>query len=104
MLDWFNTKPFDLPGRRRRRFSEYDTTTFRSIWNAARSIENDCMLPTRRPGWESVGVKSNIGIFLWATDSEINEQAMGVGDGKGAIGLPDPSNLTDAGRLDSMLR
>lgn len=82
MLDWFDNKPFDLPGRIRRPFAEYDTATFRSVWTAARSVESDCLFAMKRPGWESVGAKSNVGVFLWATDSEINRQVIGMGLGE----------------------
>lgn len=101
MLDWFNTKPYTLPGRTRRPYAEYDTATFKSIYAAARLIETDCLEPTRRPGWESVGAKSNIGVFLWATDSEINGQVMG------RLGAANPVVFTNASvskDVDSMTR
>ncbi|KAL9064751.1 MAG: hypothetical protein Q9161_008680 [Pseudevernia consocians] len=66
-----------LPGRGRGGYSPSDTVTFRDIWAAARVVEGDCLLPTRRPGWDVVGYKSSIGVFLWATDSSINDRVAG---------------------------
>lgn len=80
MLSWFGPRE-PLPGRGTGGYYEQsDTATFRDIWLAARVVERDCLLPTRRPGWEVVGAKSSIGVFLWATDSSINEQITGRQD------------------------
>lgn len=54
MLDWFRQRE-SLPGRGPRGYSQSDTATFRDIWGAARVVEGDCLLPTRRPGWDVVG-------------------------------------------------
>ncbi len=104
MLDWFNTRAFDLPGASRRPYAEYDTATFRSIYTAARLVDNDCLYPSRRPGWESAGTKSNLGVFLWATDSEINGQVMGTVMGVETAGVRSIFNTTGRSGLDESLR
>ncbi|KAL9129376.1 MAG: hypothetical protein Q9175_007309 [Cornicularia normoerica] len=63
-----------LPGPGAGGYSQYDTANFRDIHRAAKVVERDCLLPTRRPGWDAVGARSSIGVFLWATDSLINDQ------------------------------
>lgn len=76
MLDWFGSR-VSLPGSGPGAYEQSDTATFRDIYGAARVVEQDCLLPTRRPGWEAVGSRSSIGVFLWATDSSINHQLIG---------------------------
>ena len=108
MLDWFGRRG-SLPGRGPGGYQPFDTATFRDVWGAARLVETDCLLPTRRPGWDAIGktrlhtsldppglatkrslpydltlsvpagAKSSIGVFLWATDSPINDQVTGRG-------------------------
>lgn len=59
MLDWFGQRE-PLPGRETHGgYSKSDTATFRDIYGAARIVENDCLLPTRRPGWDVVGMLDN---------------------------------------------
>lgn len=129
MLGWFEQRA-SLPGRGPAKYERTDTATFRDIYGAARVVENDCLLPTRRPGWDAVGkaqyhsllstplfpvpfpsptfphqstmlpyiggctylsnnlltyvgTHSSIGVFLWATDSEINHNLDSL-----QIGLP----------------
>lgn len=105
MLDWFGPGG-TLPGRGAVGYDQSDIATYRDIYRAARVVEEDCLLPTRRPGWDAVGktrhrfpssikpilhhgnrmvylasnslfacvgTKSSIGVFLWATDSSIND-------------------------------
>lgn len=79
MLDWF--KPSDLPGSAPVRITNSDISTFTSLWKAAKVVETDCLLSGRRPGWEAVGMRGNIGVFLWATHSNINKQITGDLDG-----------------------
>ena len=76
MLDSF--KPGALPGKTTMPLARYDTASFTSLWKAARIVESQCLIPRRRPGWEPVGSSGNIGIFLWATHSEINVQMTGL--------------------------
>lgn len=108
MLDWFGRRG-SLPGHGPGGYQPSDTATFRDVWGAARVVETDCLLPTRRPGWDAVGKtrhhtsldppglaitrsfphdltpsvsagsKSSIGVFLWVTDSPINDQVTGRG-------------------------
>ncbi|CAD6591248.1 MAG: hypothetical protein ASARMPREDX12_005046 [Alectoria sarmentosa] len=99
MLSWFGPRE-PLPGRGSGRYEQSDTATFKDIWGAARVVERDCLLPTRRPGWDAVGSTSSIGVFLWATDSAINEQVMGRGGGvvnglPALILAPNASNVTN---------
>ena len=54
MLNWFAPRE-PLPGRGPVGYETSDIATFRDIWNAARIVEKDCMLPTRHPGWDVVG-------------------------------------------------
>lgn len=58
MLSWFGPREA-LPGRGAGGYEPSDTATFREIWLAARVVERDCLLPTRRPGWEVVGETQN---------------------------------------------
>ena len=76
MLDYF--RPRTLPGSPSFHLGSSDTATFDSIWKAAKAVENKCLLPNRKPGWQPVGTKGSIGVFLWATDSEINQQVTGL--------------------------
>lgn len=63
MLSWFGPRE-PLPGRGTGGYYEQsDTATFRDIWLAARVVERDCLLPTRRPGWEVVGETPNMFFF-----------------------------------------
>ena len=57
MLSWFGPRE-SLPGRGSGRYEQSDTATFREIWGAARLVERNCLLPTRRPGWDAVGEDS----------------------------------------------
>ena len=54
MLDWFGPGGL-LPGRAGTGYEQTDTATFREIYRAARVVEEDCLLPRRRPGWDAVG-------------------------------------------------
>lgn len=54
MLDWFGPGEV-LPGRAGTGYESTDTATFREIYRAARVVEQDCLLPRRRPGWGAVG-------------------------------------------------
>lgn len=73
MLDWFRLG--QLPGNLRFNPRPYDTSTSAGLFKAAKFVENECLDPPRRtPGWESAGAQGNIGVFLWATDSDINRQ------------------------------
>ena len=53
MLDGFG--PVGLPGRAGTGYAQTDTATFREIYRAVRVVEEDCLLPRRRPGWDAVG-------------------------------------------------
>ncbi|CAF9933413.1 hypothetical protein IMSHALPRED_009348 [Imshaugia aleurites] len=96
MLDWFGHRA-PLPGRGPGGYESSDTATYRQVYDAAREVEADCLLPTRRPGWEVVGSKSSIGVFLWATNSVINDQVIGEGGTISNQSLPSPtsSNATN---------
>ena len=54
MLDWFGPA-VGLPGRAGSGYQPTDTATFREIYRAVRVVEEDCLLPRRRPGWDAVG-------------------------------------------------
>ncbi|KAL6720329.1 hypothetical protein ACLMJK_002250 [Lecanora helva] len=79
MLDDF--KPSALPGGASFTTGASDTASFGSIWKAAKRVEDQCLLASRKPGWQPVGTKSAIGVFLWATDSDINHQVTGFLEG-----------------------
>ncbi|KAL9130253.1 MAG: hypothetical protein Q9217_001503 [Psora testacea] len=49
-----------------------DLAKFKPIYDAARSIEEGCTL-TKKPGWLQMGQKEALGVFVWATDSFMNE-------------------------------
>ena len=53
MIDWIQSRA-SLPGRPGD-YQQSDTATFEDIYRAARVVENDCLLPTRLPGWEVAG-------------------------------------------------
>ena len=57
MLNWFGRRD-PLPGRGPGGHEQTDTATFREIYNAARIVERDCLLPTRLPGWDVVSKKT----------------------------------------------
>ena len=54
MLDWFGPGGL-LPGRAGTGYEQTDTATFRDIYRTVRVVEEDCLLPRRRPGWDAVG-------------------------------------------------
>ncbi len=47
--------PRVLPGGDYKPYAEYDTATFKSLWQAARLVEEDCLLSLRTPGWIPAG-------------------------------------------------
>ena len=57
MLNWFGRRE-PLPGRGPGGHEQTDVATFREIYGAARIVERDCLLPSRRPGWDAVGKKT----------------------------------------------
>lgn len=75
MLDWF--KGGALPGSSAIHSGSSDTSSFAAIWKAAKTVEDGCLLQSRRPGWQAVGTKGELGVFLWATESEINQRVTG---------------------------
>ncbi len=77
MLDWFMIG--QLPGKAPFNPRPYDTSTSAGLWKAAKFVEFECLAPPRRtPGWEPAGAQGNIGVFLWATESDINKQVTGA--------------------------
>lgn len=70
MLDWF--QPGELPEATRYNRAQTDVSTYRDIWSAARSIETACTV-SKSPGWLTTGKDFAMGVFVWATDSHINE-------------------------------
>lgn len=56
LLDRFVSRaPLPGAGSGAPAFEQSDTATYRDIYAAARVVEQDCLLPSRRPGWEAVG-------------------------------------------------
>ncbi|CAD6593272.1 MAG: hypothetical protein ASARMPRED_007228 [Alectoria sarmentosa] len=70
MLNWF--QPGQLPGGTRYNRARTDVSTYRNIWSAARSVETACT-DSKSPGWLMTGKDSAMGVFVWATNSQINE-------------------------------
>lgn len=44
-----------LPSGDYRLYAAQDTATFRSLWEAARYLEEDCLLSSNLPGWIPAG-------------------------------------------------
>jgi hypothetical protein len=96
MLNWFQLG--QLPGYPRYNPSSYDTSTSAELHKAAKFVENECLeSPRRTPGWQPAGAHGNIGVFLWATDSDINRHVTG------AAGF-DLTNGSNVGVYDSVAR
>ena len=36
-------------------YGDQDTATFKALWEAARYVEEDCLLPSKLPGWIPAG-------------------------------------------------
>ena len=47
--------PRVLPGGDYKPWADYDTATFKSLWQAARLLEQDCLLSSKLPGWIPAG-------------------------------------------------
>lgn len=60
MLEWFH--PGQLPAGKGYNTASTDVSTYRDIWNAARSIENACTV-SKSPGWLMTG-ESFLSFFL----------------------------------------
>lgn len=52
MLNWF--QPGELPAGRGYTRADRDVSTYRDIWNAAKSIETACTV-SKSPGWLMTG-------------------------------------------------
>lgn len=66
-------------------------------------MEDRCLEPMRMPGWEVVGSKGSIGVFLWATESVMNRLVTGRDGSPFSLdGLS--GNGSGAGALDSVER
>ena len=66
--------PGALPGLAARSFYPADTSNFPSIRNAIIEVEADCIDNDRLQygGWQLVGSRKSIGVFLWSTRSLID--------------------------------
>ena len=66
--------PGALPGLAVRSFYPADTSNFPSIRNAITAVEEDCIDNERLQygGWQLVGSRKSIGVFLWSTKSLID--------------------------------
>ncbi|KAK0510754.1 hypothetical protein JMJ35_007186 [Cladonia borealis] len=54
-----------------------DTSTYQKIWAKGRLLENTCPEGAGSGGWCAIGDKNAMGIFIWATDSDINFKVKG---------------------------
>lgn len=55
-----------------------DTSTYQKIWVAGRRLEYACPDEAGAMGWCAVGDNDALGIFIWATDSDINSRFRGL--------------------------
>ncbi|KAI4268975.1 MAG: hypothetical protein L6R38_007648, partial [Xanthoria sp. 2 TBL-2021] len=65
----------DIPGTLPHGEAVRDKATYREIYDAARTIEEQCVEQGTHPanvGWAVVGAKRSLGVLLWATDSTAN--------------------------------
>ncbi|KAI4234166.1 MAG: hypothetical protein LQ349_003953 [Xanthoria aureola] len=65
----------DIPGGLPHSDAVRDKATYREIYHAARTMEEQCVEQGTHPanvGWAVVGAKRSVGVFLWATDSTTN--------------------------------
>lgn len=86
--------PGQLPGDSSFHLQPYDLSSYTGLWRAAKVVEMGCLQPPRRvPGWAPAGAHGGIGVFLWATESDINrliDEQPGFGAMNGsAAGLDD---------------
>ncbi|KAM0802897.1 hypothetical protein BDR22DRAFT_887231 [Usnea florida] len=70
MLEWFH--PGQLPMGIKYNRAQTDVSNYRDIYNAARGIETACTV-SKSPGWLMTGKDSAMGVFVWSTNSPINE-------------------------------
>ena len=45
----------DAPTKEYKIYADQDTATFKSLWEAARNLEEDCLLSSNLPGWIPAG-------------------------------------------------
>ncbi|CAL8574078.1 hypothetical protein XPA_000051 [Xanthoria parietina] len=71
----YNFKSAELPGTFRSGHLHTELATFGEIYKTAQRLQRNCIVGQGQGGrlaWEPVGPTRSLGVFFWATDSEIN--------------------------------
>ncbi|KAI4270687.1 MAG: hypothetical protein L6R38_007052 [Xanthoria sp. 2 TBL-2021] len=71
----YNFKSAELPGTFRTGHLHSELATFGEIYTTAQRLQRNCIVGQGQGGrlaWEPVGQTKSLGVFFWATDSEIN--------------------------------
>ena len=71
--------PGDLDLRPAVEFPRTDIASYFELEFAARAVFMECMNEESRPtgAWWSIGLKGGVGLFLWATGSEMDRKVHG---------------------------
>ena len=125
MVDYFRDKPGELPGGDREG-PPTDLSSWRNIYKVAERVLNDCVIGRRSLGWEvtgmnafnsidliesdlpcpgglratwltCAGIQFGIGVFLWATGSQVDMEIVGLDFADTSKVLPTSTN----GSLDT---
>jgi len=51
-----------------------DVSDFRDIWFAGTQLLSDCWRKKGSPGWIEIGEHADIGLFMWATNSDVDQR------------------------------
>lgn len=70
--------PLSLPGQviRRRPYASTDISRFSYLWSVASWLDDTCIHKGKMLGWVATGRNFDVGVFAWATASDMNR---GVG-------------------------
>ena len=101
MLSTFPQSSLPGQGTRRLPYASTDTSRFSYLWSIAAWVDADCLSKNQMLGWCATGESLDIGVFVWATGSEMNKRINGIGSSS-YLNSAHPSNNTiePAGILD----
>jgi len=51
-----------------------DVSDFRDIWFAGTQLLSDCWRKKGSPGWIEIGAHADIGLFMWAINSDVDQR------------------------------
>lgn len=69
-----NFPPGAGPDRPGHNWQPTDVSNFRDMWFGGTRLLADCWRKKGSPGWIEVGAHRDIGLFMWATNSEVDQR------------------------------